>query len=103
MFHQVLLSRRKKNFSFLFYEIFSNILTDDSCSSICKSLSRSSILNDERFVLLIDEPFDGIGTSSNIGRLARFGNPATVDIAPSVVRLFVEVLADETAGFSGLK
>jgi hypothetical protein len=53
--------------------------------------------------LFIDEPFDGIGTSSNMGRLARFGYPGAIDIALSVVRLLDEVLADGTEGFSGLK
>jgi hypothetical protein len=80
---------------------FLNILTDDSCSSICKSLSRSSVLNDARFVLLIDAPFDDMGTSSNIGRLARLGYPTADAIPPSVVRLFPETLAAGTEGFSG--
>ena len=79
-----------------------NSLTDDSCSSICKSLSRSSTLNDARFAVLIDEPFDDIGTSSSTGRLARLGYPADIAIDESVVRLF-DALADETAGFSGFK
>ena len=33
------------------------------------------VLNDARLVLLIDEPFDDMDTSSNIGRFARLGNP----------------------------
>lgn len=77
------------------------ILTDVSCSSICKSLSRSLMLNDARLVLFIAELLEDVGTSSSIGRLARLGNPANAPIPPSVVRLFVEVLAPETAGFSG--
>jgi hypothetical protein len=52
-------------------------------------------------VLLIEGPLDGIDTSSNIGRLARFGYPADIAAAPSVVRLFVKVLAAGTEGFSG--
>lgn len=52
-------------------------------------------------MLLIDEAAEDIGTSSSIGRFARFGSPASAAIPPSVVRLFVDVLAAGTAGFSG--
>jgi hypothetical protein len=102
MFHQVRRSIKTKVF-FQSEEILFNILTDDSCSSICKSLSRSSVLNDAKLVLLIDEPLDGMGTSSNIGRLARLGRPAVAAIPASVPRLFPEALADVKEGFSGCK
>jgi hypothetical protein len=97
MFHRVLLSKREIHL--LLKE--NKILTDDSCSSICKSLSRSVLLIAARLAVLIDGPLDDIGTSSNIGRLARFGYPADIAAAASVVRLFVKVLAAETEGFSG--
>ncbi|CAF4283093.1 unnamed protein product [Rotaria sp. Silwood2] len=58
-------------------------------------------LNDAKFVLEIDEPFDDMGTSSKIGRLTRLGYPATIVNVASVVRLFVELLADETEGLAG--
>jgi hypothetical protein len=97
MFHRVLLSKKRNSSTLKEHKI----LTDDSCSSICKSLSRSLLLNAARLAVLIDGPLDGIGTSSNIGRLARFGYPADIAVAVSVVRLFVKVLAAETEGFSG--
>ena len=100
MFHQVHLPTRDI-FSLMKQANCILILTDVSCSSICKSLSRSLILNDARLVLFIAELLEDVGTSSSIGRLVRLGNPASPPIAPSVVRLFVEVLAPGTAGFSG--